>query len=185
MFHGSSSTETPYSNLHELTARDIDLKNFNFSSLVNKDFATLEEHFAGQGLTIVAFPCNQFLSQEPGSNKDIKEFARSKGFKGVLMDKIDVNGPKASPVYTFLKACFPAMALPSPPPAFCLQLTLSRSRTVAAVNLQAASGDTSPISWNFAKFLVKKDGTVFGRYGPSSTAVDLTPHIEKLLAEDK
>ncbi len=36
MFHGSSSTETPYSNLHELTARDIDLKNFNFSSLVNK-----------------------------------------------------------------------------------------------------------------------------------------------------
>jgi len=68
------------------------------------------------------------------------------------MDKIDVNGPKASPVYTFLKA---------------------------------ASGDTSPISWNFAKFLVKKDGTVFGRYGPSSTAVDLTPHIEKLLAEDK
>ncbi|KAL0018935.1 hypothetical protein WJX79_007706 [Trebouxia sp. C0005] len=103
-----------------------------------KDFATLEGKFAGQGLTIVAFPCNQFLSQEPGSNKDIKEFARNKGFKGVLMDKID-----------------------------------------------AASGDTSPISWNFAKFLVKKDGTVFGRYGPSSTAVDLTPHIEKLLAEDK
>ena len=57
---------------------------------------------------------NQFLSQEPGSNKDIKEFARSKGFKGVLMDKIDVNGPKASPVYTFLKACFLAMTLPAP-----------------------------------------------------------------------
>lgn len=68
------------------------------------------------------------------------------------MDKIDVNGPKASPVYTFLKA---------------------------------ASGDTSPITWNFAKFLVKRDGTVFGRYGPSSMAVELTPHIEKLLAEQK
>jgi len=36
MFHGSSSTQTPYSNLHELTARDIDLNNFNFSSLANK-----------------------------------------------------------------------------------------------------------------------------------------------------
>ena len=36
MFHGSSSTETSYSNLHELTARDIDLNNFNFSSLANK-----------------------------------------------------------------------------------------------------------------------------------------------------
>ena len=46
---------------------------------------------------------NQFLAQEPGSNAEIKEFARKKGFKGVLMDKIDVNGPKASPVYTFLK----------------------------------------------------------------------------------
>ncbi len=76
---------------------------------------------------------NQFLSQEPGSNKDIKEFARSKGFKGVLMDKIDVNGPKASPVYTFLKACFLAMTLPSSFPAFCLPscFTLSWSQTVA------------------------------------------------------
>ena len=46
---------------------------------------------------------NQFLAQEPGTNAEIKEFARKKGFKGVLMDKIDVNGPKASPVYTFLK----------------------------------------------------------------------------------
>jgi glutathione peroxidase-family protein len=70
---------------------------------------------------------NQFLSQEPGSNKDIKEFARNKGFKGVLMDKIDVNGPEASPVYTFLKACFPAMALPSPFPAFCLHPCFSPS----------------------------------------------------------
>jgi len=64
------------------------------------------------------------------------------------MDKVDVNGKKASPVYTFLKA---------------------------------ASGDVSPISWNFAKFLVAKDGTVFARYGPSSMAVELTPDIEKLL----
>lgn len=46
---------------------------------------------------------NQFLSQEPGTNEEIKKFARDKGFKGVLMNKIDVNGPKASPVYTFLK----------------------------------------------------------------------------------
>lgn len=46
---------------------------------------------------------NQFLSQEPGTNQEIKKFAREKGFKGVLMDKVDVNGPKASPVYNFLK----------------------------------------------------------------------------------
>jgi len=46
---------------------------------------------------------NQFLNQEPGSNDVIKQFAQNKGFKGFLMDKIDVNGSEASPVYTFLK----------------------------------------------------------------------------------
>lgn len=53
---------------------------------------------------MVSVPCsNQFLNQEPGSNDEIKTFAIGKGFKGLLMDKIDVNGPKASPVYAFLK----------------------------------------------------------------------------------
>ena len=46
---------------------------------------------------------NQFLNQEPGSNDVIKQFAQEKGFKGFLMDKIDVNGSEASPVYTYLK----------------------------------------------------------------------------------
>lgn len=46
---------------------------------------------------------NQFLNQEPGSNDEIKKFASGKGFKGLLMDKIDVNGAGASPVYAFLK----------------------------------------------------------------------------------
>ena len=46
---------------------------------------------------------NQFLNQEPGSNDNIKQFAQNKGFKGFLMDKIDVNGSEASPVYTYLK----------------------------------------------------------------------------------
>lgn len=53
--------------------------------------------------TVVLTCSNQFLSQEPGTNEEIKKFARDKGFKGVLMDKVDVNGPKASPVYNFLK----------------------------------------------------------------------------------
>lgn len=68
------------------------------------------------------------------------------------MDKIDVNGSEASPVYTYLKE---------------------------------ASGDTSSIPWNFAKFLVKKDGTVFGRYGPKSSATEYSPLIDKLLTDSK
>lgn len=46
---------------------------------------------------------NQFLNQEPGSNAAIKDFAKQKGFSGLLMDKINVNGSDASPVYTYLK----------------------------------------------------------------------------------
>ncbi|KAL3139350.1 hypothetical protein ABBQ38_003685 [Trebouxia sp. C0009 RCD-2024] len=117
-----------------------------------QDFVTLYQNFHEKGLALVAFPCNQFGFQEPGNSAEIKNFASGKGFKGLLMEKIDVNGPKASPVYAFLKE---------------------------------ASGDTSPIPWNFAKFLVRKDGTVFGRYGPKTGADDLTPLIQQLLADDK
>ena len=52
----------------------------------------------------MAYPCNQFLWQESGSNEDIKAFVQRRGFKGVLMDKVKVNGADASPVFDFLKA---------------------------------------------------------------------------------
>ncbi|KAL0042889.1 hypothetical protein WJX79_002809 [Trebouxia sp. C0005] len=151
-----SNVRSEYKNFHQLKANDIDGKEVNFAEFDGKvvlvDFATLQQTFAGKDVVIVAFPCNQFLNQEPGSNDNIKQFAQNKGFKGFLMDKIDVNGSEASPVYTYLKE---------------------------------ASGDASPIPWNFAKFLVKKDGTVFGRYGPKSSATEYSPLIEKLLADSK
>lgn len=52
---------------------------------------------------ILAFPCNQFGHQEPDDGKQIKEFAREKGVEFVMMDKIDVNGINADPVYKYLK----------------------------------------------------------------------------------
>lgn len=56
------------------------------------------------GCPVFAVFCsNQFGFQEPGNSAEIKNFASGKGFKGLLMEKIDVNGPKASPVYAFLK----------------------------------------------------------------------------------
>lgn len=68
----------------------------------------LYEKYNGQGLEIVAFPCNQFGAQEPGSNAEIKAFATDKfGFNGLMMDKIDVNGPNTHPVWVYLKEKFP------------------------------------------------------------------------------
>lgn len=113
-----------------------------------REFKALLEKYQGEGLVIQAFPCNQFGFQEPGSNEDIKEFAAAKGFQGMLMDKIKVNGSSSSPVFNFLKV---------------------------------ASGDTSLIGWNFAKFLVRKDGTVHGRYGPKTSPMSLESEIRTLL----
>lgn len=63
---------------------------------------------------ILAFPCNQFGGQEPGTSQDIRTFAEGKGVpvadasKGfVMMEKVDVNGPGAHPVYQFLKGATP------------------------------------------------------------------------------
>jgi len=57
-----------------------------------------------QGLEILAFPCNQFGRQEPKSNAEVKAFAESKGATFPLFEKINVNGSKAHPIYTFLRA---------------------------------------------------------------------------------
>lgn len=115
-----------------------------------REFKALLDKYQDKGLVIQAFPCNQFGFQEPGSNDSIKKFAAEKGFQGMLMDKVKVNGSSSSPVFDYLKV---------------------------------ASGDTSLIGWNFAKFLVKKDGTVHGRYGPKTSPMSLESVIKSLLEE--
>lgn len=60
-------------------------------------------NYASSGLEIIIFPCNQFGEQEPGTNSEISTFAAGKGFRGTIMAKGDVNGPKARPAFKFLK----------------------------------------------------------------------------------
>jgi len=57
-----------------------------------------------QGLEILAFPCNQFGGQEPGSDADVKRFAEGYGAKFPIFSKIDVNGPGTHPFYASLKS---------------------------------------------------------------------------------
>ena len=57
----------------------------------------------GIKLAILAFPCNQFGSQEPGTNKEIKKFAEGYGVKFDMFEKIDVNGKNAHPLWVYLK----------------------------------------------------------------------------------
>jgi glutathione peroxidase len=108
-------------NIKNITVKDIDGKEVNLSAyqgkvllIVNvasycgytKQYAGLEEiykKFEDKGFEILAFPCNQFGNQEPGTNEEIKNFCSSKfdvTFK--LFDKIDVNGNNKSPLYKIL-----------------------------------------------------------------------------------
>ena len=108
-------------NINQITVKDIDGKNINLNSyngkvllIVNvasycgftKQYSGLEEiyrKYKSNGFEILAFPCNQFGNQEPGTNEEIKNFCSSNfdvTFK--LFDKIDVNGKNRSPLYTVL-----------------------------------------------------------------------------------
>eukprot|EP01013_Petalomonas_cantuscygni_P031519 TRINITY_DN57745_c0_g1_i1.p2 TRINITY_DN57745_c0_g1~~TRINITY_DN57745_c0_g1_i1.p2 ORF type:complete len:217 (+),score=23.09 TRINITY_DN57745_c0_g1_i1:103-753(+) len=64
----------------------------------------LHNRYAPAGLTILAFPCNQFGNQEPGSAVEIRTFALSRGAHFQLFDKVDVNGPATHPIYAALKS---------------------------------------------------------------------------------
>lgn len=106
----------------DLKANDIDGNVFNFESLrgqvtVMTNVASYcgytESHYKGlvelysatadKPVTILAFPCNQFGKQEPGTSDEIKAFAAAKGVQFKMMEKIDVNGPDAHLVYKYLK----------------------------------------------------------------------------------
>jgi glutathione peroxidase-family protein len=67
------------------------------------DLAALYDKYSSKGLVVVGAPCNQFGAQEPGSNAEIKKFAKDRGAKFPLLAKLDVNGPNESALYSFLK----------------------------------------------------------------------------------
>ncbi|KAF1002077.1 putative phospholipid hydroperoxide glutathione peroxidase [Apium graveolens] len=127
-------------------ASQCGLTNSNYTEL-----AQLYEKYKNQGLEILAFPCNQFGAQEPGSNEEIVEFACTR-FKAEypIFDKVDVNGSNAAPVYKYLKSTKGGLF-----------------------------GDG--IKWNFAKFLVDKDGKVVDRYAPTTSPLSIEKDVKKLL----
>ncbi|MDE1999559.1 MAG: glutathione peroxidase [Burkholderiales bacterium] len=113
----------------------------------------LWKSYQGQGLTVLGFPCNQFGSQDPGSDSEIASFCQlNYGVSFPMMSKVDVNGPNAHPLYQWLVKEAPGIL------------------------------GTKAIKWNFTKFLIGKDGQVLGRYAPTDKPAGLKADIEKALA---
>ena len=102
----------------------------------------LQEKYASRGFTVVGFPCNQFLGQEPGSAEEIQAFCSTTyGVTFPLLEKVDVNGEARHPLYAEL---------------------------TQATGGDGYSGD---IRWNFEKFLLGPDGAV-SRFAPQVTPED-------------
>ncbi len=112
----------------------------------------LHEKYNAKGLSVLGFPCNQFLSQEPGTEEEIKNFCMTSfGVTFDMFAKIDVNGENTNPLYVYLK---------------------EHASGILGSEL---------IKWNFTKFLVDKEGKVVKRYAPSTIPQEIEDDIEKLL----
>jgi len=117
-------------------------------------FSKLYDRYSSRGFRILAFPCNQFAAEEPGTHEEILEFVQENfGAKDKFawFEKSHVNGRDAREVYSFLKRQLPE------------------------------EDGTKDISWNFAKFLVDHEGRVVKRYRPNIDPEKIIPDIEKLL----
>lgn len=113
----------------------------------------LHQQYAKQGLIVLGFPSNQFGAQDPGSNEEIGAFCtQNYGVSFPMMEKVDVNGAHAVPLYRWLTHEKPGLL-----------------------------GSTA-IKWNFTKFLVGRDGKVLKRYAPLDKPASLSQDIEKALA---
>jgi glutathione peroxidase len=107
----------------------------------------LQEKYADRGFSVLGFPCNQFLGQEPGTPEEIASFCSTTyGVTFPLFEKIDVNGENQHPLY-------------------------------AQLNQTPDSGDgyTGDIRWNFEKFLLSPSGDIVGRFNP--TVVPEAPEL--------
>ena len=112
------------------------------------------EQYRDRGFTVLGFPCNQFLEQEPGTPDEIAEFCQvNYGVQFPIFEKIDVNGDEKHPLYAELEK---------------------------TADDEGHNGD---IRWNFEKFLIDGDGTVIKRFSPTvePEAPELVKEIEGAL----
>jgi len=158
------------------TVKDIDGKDYDLGQLKGKvvmfvnvaskcgytpQYTALEktyEQYKDRGFVIVGFPANNFKSQEPGTNEQIKQFCTSKyNVTFPMMSKISVKGDDQHPLYKYL------------------------------TNSDTDGPFAGDITWNFNKFLIDRSGHVYARFESKTKPDDaaVTAAIEKGLAADK
>eukprot|EP00037_Helgoeca_nana_P032053 m.411956 g.411956 ORF g.411956 m.411956 type:complete len:132 (+) comp28765_c0_seq1:211-606(+) len=128
----------------------------------------LESKFAGQPFKILAFPCNEFLHQEPHTNSVVEAFARGKGFKGPMFAKSNVNA-----------ACDSTTGCTNSSTTCC------PSNSGIWTYLKSVPAVEGKIPWNFEKYLCGKDGVPIQRTGAAASPDGLEAKITELLAANE
>ena len=140
-------------------------------------FAGLEElnqKYKDKGLVVIGFPCNQFASQDPGSDSEIEGFCQlNYGVTFQIMKKIDVNGANANLIFEYLKSQAPTEEYKGLKAKAAKALFKTISKSVEKKN---------DIKWNFTKFLISKDGETIKRYAPTTEPKDFEKDVESMLA---
>lgn len=157
-----SPTEPPKEkSMYEFTMKDIDGKDVKLDAYKGKvamivnvaskcgltpqyeGLEALYEKYKDKGFVILGFPANNFMGQEPGTEKEIKEFCTLKyNVTFPMFAKISVKGTDQHPFYTFL------------------------------TNKQSNPGFDGDITWNFEKFLADKNGKIIARFSPKTVPGD-------------
>jgi glutathione peroxidase len=162
----------PTKSVYDFTMKDIDGKDVslgqykghvilivNVASLCGNtpqysDIEAMYEKYKGKGLVVLGFPANNFMGQEPGDDKEIKQFCTSKyAVTFPMFSKISVKGSDIAPLYSYL--------------------TEKKENGVI----------DAPVKWNFQKFLIGKDGNVITSFDPKKKVTDpeVTSAVEAAL----
>lgn len=148
----------------DIDGQDVDLGDYRGKALLivntaskcgfTPQYAGLEKlsrDYAEQGLVVLGFPCDQFNSQEPGDEAEIKDFCSlTYDVTFPMFAKIEVNGDGAAPLYQWLRT-------------------------------QKSGLLGNRIKWNFTKFLTNREGNVVQRFAPTAKPESLVGDIEKVL----
>jgi glutathione peroxidase len=117
-----------------------------------RELQSLYQEFHDKGFEILAFPCNQFGAQEPGTAEQIQAFCTvNYGVTFPVFKKINVNGPDAHPLFEYLKTAAPGLL------------------------------GTEAIKWNFTKFLINREGLPVKRFASATTPKSIQADIQALL----
>jgi len=144
--------------LHDYEGKVVLIVNVASKCGLTPQYAGLQDlyqKYQDKGLVVIGFPCNQFGRQEPGTNAEVKQFCSTKyDVTFPMMSKIEVNGDNAAPLYKYL------------------------------TSKEVGPADAGPISWNFEKFLIGRDGELVHRFSPRTKPTDpkLVQEIESALS---